>query len=121
VNGNLTVDYLKFQSFVEKLVADSAVSFPYAAAAVVYFPPSPEQVFEKVAEAKGKPRHERSASMEQLCTSDEELDDLDFPLKSCVERSSSSAPLNGELDLKFKDQASFGNARYQLLREVWSV
>lgn len=115
------LEALNAESFVEKLVADPVVSFPYAAAAVVYFPPSPERVLEKVAEARGRPRQERSVSMEQLYTSDEELDDLDFPLASFVERSSSSAPLNGELDLKFKDEAGFGNARYELLRTVWSV
>ncbi|KAJ8448476.1 hypothetical protein Cgig2_012120 [Carnegiea gigantea] len=114
------LEALNSESFVErKLAGDSSGDFPYAAEAVVYFPPLSSDVSEKVAEAGD----ERNASMVQKkgYTSDEELDDLDSPLTSIIEPVSPNKSINGHHTINSKDQRRCrGNSRYELLREVWS-
>ncbi|KAL1187967.1 hypothetical protein V5N11_007510 [Cardamine amara subsp. amara] len=85
----------------------SEISFPYAASSVSYKPPSTMDVAEKVAEAAGK--LSRNVSMIQIkgYTSDEELEELDSPLTSIVDKASD-----------FTDSVT-SNSRYRLLREVW--
>ncbi|XP_057543601.1 uncharacterized protein LOC130821858 isoform X1 [Amaranthus tricolor] len=118
------LEALNAESYVERRVAgDSSVSFPYAAPGVSYLPPSPSDVSEKVGEAAGKPHIKRNVSMVQKkgYMSDEELDDLDSPLESFIEQSSPCTLQNGNSSLKSKEQTGHGgNARYLLLREVWS-
>uniref|UniRef100_A0A7C9A122 Dilute domain-containing protein n=2 Tax=Opuntia streptacantha TaxID=393608 RepID=A0A7C9A122_OPUST len=118
------LEALNAESFEErKLAGDYSGGFPYAAQAVVYCPPSSQDVSEKVAEAGGKTQLERNASMVQKkgYTSDEELDDLDSPLTSIMEPASPNKSVNGSHTVNCMDRKGCrGNARYQLLREVWS-
>ncbi|KAM0942946.1 putative nucleoporin [Dioscorea sansibarensis] len=89
-------------------------TFPRPAAGVVYTPPSPAEVAEKVAEIGGRAELERKASIVQKkgYTSDDDLDDLDSPLRSIVDKSKAGVETQRE---------NTGlNARYKLLRDVWS-
>ncbi|XP_074306953.1 uncharacterized protein LOC141642154 isoform X2 [Silene latifolia] len=119
------LESLNAESFAERrIVGESAASFPYGAAEVVYRPPSSKDVSEKVAEAGGKPELDRNVSLVQKkgYTSDEELDHLDSPLTSLIERPSPTTLINGKLSLKDKEPTGYaGNARYELLREVWTL
>lgn len=115
------------QSTVEwRLSGDAARNFPYTAAPVLYSPPSSADVAEKVAEAGTKSQFSRNVSAVQRkgYTSDEELEELDSPLTSIIERlPSSSAIIMANGNGKHKEYAgnSIANARYELLREVWSA
>ncbi|KAL2923743.1 Myosin-H heavy chain [Bienertia sinuspersici] len=120
------LEALNAESFVERTAAagEPFGSFPYAAPAVSYMPPSSSDVSEKVAEAGGKAHVERNASMVQNkgYMSDEELDDLDSPLTSFMEPLSPSTLQNGNVSIKSKEQTGCGaNARFSLLHEVWSL
>ncbi|KAG7570160.1 hypothetical protein ISN45_Aa04g027860 [Arabidopsis thaliana x Arabidopsis arenosa] len=85
----------------------SEASFPYAASFVSYVPPSTMDIAEKVAEAAGKLSRNVSMIQRKGYTSDEELEELDSPLTSIVDKASD-----------FTGSAT-SNARYKLLREVW--
>lgn len=86
----------------------SEESFPYAAASSVsYVPPSTKDVGEKVAELAGKMSRNVSIIQGKGYTSDEELEELDSPLTSIVDKSSD-----------FTDSTT-SNERYKLLRQVW--
>ncbi|KAE9590753.1 hypothetical protein Lalb_Chr20g0110981 [Lupinus albus] len=105
-----------------RLSSQCGRSFPYAAAPIVYVPPSTANVAEKIAEHGGKSQLERNVSvvMRRGYTSDEELDS---PFTSIVGKLSSSPTLtvNGEDKHKEQQSRSTTNVRYQLLREVWSI
>ncbi|KAL6987086.1 hypothetical protein U1Q18_012844 [Sarracenia purpurea var. burkii] len=118
------LEALNAECIIERrLSGDTASSFPYSAAPVVYTPPSSDDVAEKVAEAGGKSRLARNASIIQRkgYTSDEELEELDSALKPIIDNSQSSPTVLANGNGKPKDQTSKvgGNARYDLLREVW--
>ncbi|CAH8358411.1 unnamed protein product [Eruca vesicaria subsp. sativa] len=85
----------------------SEESFPYAASSVSYTPPSTKDVAEKVAESAGKMSRNVSMIQKRGYTSDEELEELDSPLTSIVDKSS-----------EVTDSATT-NERYKLLRQVW--
>lgn len=105
--------------------SEAVRSFPYVASPVVYMPPSTANVAEKVAEAGGKSHLARNVSSVQRrgYTSDEELDELDCPLTSIIDKLPSSPSLTHTGKGNHKEQGghSTTNARYQLLREVWSM
>ncbi|CAL1353359.1 unnamed protein product [Linum trigynum] len=124
------LEALNAESIVERKLAGGASmrSFPYTAAPVVYIPPSCDAVSERVAEADdnnsgggggGLESHlSRNASVVQRkgYTSDEELEELDSPLVSILDSlKSSSNWINGK-----QSEQKVANARYELLREVWS-
>ncbi|XP_004493542.1 uncharacterized protein [Cicer arietinum] len=120
------LEALNGETIVErKLSAESVRSFPYAAAQVVYTPPSSANVAEKVAEAGGKCHLTRNVSAVQRkgYTSDEELEELDSPITSIIDKLPSSpiVTTNGEGNRKEQRSHTTTNARYQLLREVWSM
>ncbi|CAE6044814.1 unnamed protein product [Arabidopsis arenosa] len=85
----------------------SEASFPYAASSVSYMPPSTMDIAEKVAEAAGKLSRNVSMIQRKGYTSDEELEELDSPLTSIVDKASDFTG------------SETSNARYKLLREVW--
>lgn len=91
--------------------ADSTRSFPYAAAPVVYTPPSAVLV-EKIVEAGS------SIIQRKGYTSDDELEELDCPLSTIIDQFSSSS--NAVVANVNANHACI-NARYELLRDVWSV
>ncbi|XP_014496094.1 uncharacterized protein LOC106757809 isoform X1 [Vigna radiata var. radiata] len=104
-----------------RLSSEAGRSFPYVAAPVVYKPPSSGNVAEKVAEAGGKSHLGRNVSDVQRrgYTSDEELDELDSPLTSIIDKLPSSPSVTHNGKGSHKEQGT--NSRYQLLREVWSM
>ena len=112
------------QSLMERFTERDLIStFPATAAPVVYRPPSLEDVAEKVADTgRGDPELDRRGSMVQRrgYTSDDDLDDLDSPLASLIDRSAPPSPSNGIAHFSAQRGASMENVRYTLLREVWS-
>ncbi|KAJ9184735.1 hypothetical protein P3X46_004434 [Hevea brasiliensis] len=122
------LEALNAESIVEwRLSGESARNFPYTAAPVVYTPPSSADVAEKVAEVGSRSQLSRNVSTVQRkgYTSDEELEELDSPLTSIIEKlpSSPSIVSNGNGNGKHTEHTGYGvtNARYELLREVWSA
>lgn len=95
--------------------------FPYVASPVVYCPPPPVDVAEKAADTGGKPLDKRASMVQRRgYTSDDDLDDLDSPLASIIERTPPVTPSsNGSLGAIGLEEGSQGNARFKLLREVW--
>ncbi|CAN6577088.1 unnamed protein product [Malus baccata var. baccata] len=121
------LEALNAESIVERrLSGESARSFPYTAAPVVYTPPSSADVAEKVSEAGGSSQLERKVSAVQRkgYTSDEELEELDSPLSSIIDKLPSTPTIiangNGSGKHEYAGHACT-NARYELLREVWSA
>nr|GEU59607.1 putative nucleolar protein gar2-related protein [Tanacetum cinerariifolium] len=111
------------ESIIEsRLSGDNSSSFPYAAAPVIYKPPSSTAVSHKVSEAGGKSLG-RNASVVQRkgYTSDEELEELDSPLSSIIDKLPSSPTVARNGNVQHVDQTTHVavNARYELLREVW--
>ncbi|XP_022742457.1 uncharacterized protein LOC111293779 isoform X2 [Durio zibethinus] len=121
------LEALNAETIVERRVSgESTRSFPYTAAPVVYTPPSSADVAEKVAEAGGKSQLSRNASVIQRkgYTSDEELEELNSPLASIIDRLPLSPTIvaNGRVNGKHEHEVYGGrNARYELLSEVWSA
>lgn len=121
------LEALNAESTVERrLSGGSARSFPYTAAPVVYNPPSSVDVAEKVSEAGERSLLERSLSVVQRkgYTSDEELEELDSPLTAIIDKLPSSPTIvaNGNGNVKPEETGhACMNARYDLLREVWSA
>ena len=123
------LEALNAECIIERrLSGDGTSSFPYNAAAVIYTPPSSATVAVKVAEAGGgKSQLARNASVIQRkgYTSDDELEELDSPLTSIIDKLPSSPTVMGNGNVsgrgKHENQTSNigGNARYELLREVW--
>ncbi|KAJ7976827.1 Nucleolar gar2-like protein [Quillaja saponaria] len=120
------LEALNAESIVERRFSgDSVRSFPYTASPIIYSPPSSANVGEKVAEAGGKSHLARNVSAVQRkgYTSDEELEELDSPLTSviCNLPSSPTVTANGNGNHKEHTGQTSANARYELLREVWST
>ncbi|RLN34442.1 uncharacterized protein C2845_PM03G01420 [Panicum miliaceum] len=122
----MVLEELNSESVMERFTERDVIStFPVTAAPVVYRPPSLEDVAEKVADTgRGDPELDRRGSMVQRrgYTSDDDLDDLDSPLASLYDRSAPPSPCSdGAAHFSARQQgASMANARYELLREVWS-
>ncbi|KAG8483723.1 hypothetical protein CXB51_023360 [Gossypium anomalum] len=121
------LEALNAETIVERrLSGGPARSFPYTAALVVYTLPSSADVAEKVTEAGGKSPLSRNASAVQRkgYTSDEELEELNSPLSSIIEKLPLSPTIvtNGGVNGNHEHAGYCGiNARYELLREVWSM
>lgn len=102
-------------------------SFPYTVAPVVYTPPASADVAEKceVADAGGRSEMARNVSIVQRkgYTSDEELEELESPLTSIIDKLPASPNVITIGNGKHKDNTGFAcvNERYELLSEVWSV
>ncbi|KAL6844786.1 hypothetical protein ACP4OV_025445 [Aristida adscensionis] len=122
----MVLEELNSESLLERFTEKDAIStFPVTAAPVVYHPPSVEDVSEKVADTgngNGNGELDRRASMVQRrgYTSDDDLDDLDSPLASLYDKSTPPSPCNGVAHFSTRQEGSMANARYELLREVWS-
>ncbi|XP_008795713.2 uncharacterized protein LOC103711377 [Phoenix dactylifera] len=118
----ILLEELNSESLLERQPTDKDLisSFPCKAAPVVYSPPSPADVVEKVGEAGGKAELDQRASMVQRkgYTSDEDLDDLDSPLTSIIDKTPPVSPILRDVNQK---ESKHANARYRLLREVWSA
>lgn len=60
-----------------------------------------------------------SSVLKKSHTSDDELDELNSPLRSIITNSFHSSRSSAEPDWKSKESGSQNAVRYQLLREVW--
>ena len=100
---------------------ETSGGFPYSAAQVVYTPPSAVHVAEKIAEVGWKSKMSRNASSVQRkgYTSDEELEEMDSPLTSIVEKLPASPSENGNGNKSDQRGYRNTNTRFGLLREVW--
>ncbi|XP_066397469.1 uncharacterized protein [Miscanthus floridulus] len=121
----MVLEELNSESLLERFTEKDMIStFPVTAAPVVYCPPTLEDVAEKVADmACGNPELDRRGSMVQRrgYISDDDLDDLEFPLASLYDKSNPPSPCNnGVAHFSTRQGASMENVRHDLLREVWS-
>ncbi|XP_073010915.1 uncharacterized protein [Typha latifolia] len=117
----IVLEELNSESLLEHLSDKEVISsFPCAAAPVMYSPPSPADVAEKVADTGGRAELDRRASMVQRrgYTSDDDLDDLDSPLTSIIDRTPPVYPSVRAEDASQREKPQ-ANARFKLLREVW--
>uniref|UniRef100_A0ACD5Y2R4 Uncharacterized protein n=1 Tax=Avena sativa TaxID=4498 RepID=A0ACD5Y2R4_AVESA len=120
---SIVLEDLNSESLLERGSGKDAVStFPCIAAPIAYHAPSPMDVAEKVSVTGGSTKLDRKASMVQRrgYTSDDDLDDLDCPLASLFDKSAPPSPSNGVAHFSAQRGPSMENARYSLLREVWS-
>uniref|UniRef100_A0ACD5ZUV3 Uncharacterized protein n=1 Tax=Avena sativa TaxID=4498 RepID=A0ACD5ZUV3_AVESA len=121
---SIVLEDLNSESLLERGTGKDAVSaFPCIAAPIAYRAPSQMDVAEKVSVTGGSStKLDRKASMVQRrgYTSDDDLDDLDCPLASLFDKSAPPSPSNGVAHFSAQRGASMENARYSLLREVWS-
>jgi hypothetical protein len=111
------------QSLLERCTSKDVISaFPCIATPITYRPPSQLDIAEKVSVTGSNTKLDRKASMVQRrgYTSDDDLDDLDSPLASLFDKSAPSSPSDGVAHFSSQRGASMENARYSLLREVWS-
>ncbi|XP_024031104.1 uncharacterized protein LOC21410700 isoform X3 [Morus notabilis] len=122
------LEALNAESIVERrLSGDSMKSFPYTVDPVVYTPPSPTDVAEKcvVSDTGGRSELARNVSVIQRkgYTSDEELEELESPLMSIIDKLPSTPSTIANGNGKYKDSTGYAcaNERYELLSEVWSV
>ncbi|KAI3984340.1 hypothetical protein MKX01_011294 [Papaver californicum] len=120
------LEALNAESIVEMQSSDGdPTSFPVSATPVVYVPPFPSDVQRKVGDNIGeRSKFERNVSVVQRkgYTSDEELDELDSPLTSIIDKM--PAPTTADNGTgKHNGNTKFGgtSVRYELLREVWIV
>lgn len=119
------LEALNSESFIERRLSndESASNFPYNATPVIYNPPSPSDVAEKIGNAERKAQLERNVSIIERkgYTSDEELNELESPLASITDNIPVSKA-NGNGGHKEKTSYKSGTTeRYELLREVWTL
>lgn len=101
------------------LSGDASSSFPYAAAPVIYKPPSSNEVLSEVGGQQSQLMRNSSVIQRKGYTSDEELEQLDSPLSYIIDK---QPYLSLNLGRNGNDQENMHvavNARYELLREVW--
>ncbi|KAG0467364.1 hypothetical protein HPP92_018944 [Vanilla planifolia] len=116
----IVLEELSFEGLIDGRLTDNEHTniFPRSASPVIYFPPSPTDVAEKIADCDANsPNLQLKASvvLRRGYTSDEDLSDLDDPLASLVDRTPPVSPG----DKANPKQNAFLNTRYSLLREVW--
>nr|AFV66580.1 LSG [Saccharum hybrid cultivar] len=119
---SMVLEELNSESLLERHTNKDMINvFPCIAAPTVYRAPSTLDAAEKVADIGGGAKLDRKASMVQRrgYTSDDDLDDLDSPLASLIDRSAPPSPSNGFAHFSAQRGVSMENTRYTLLREVW--
>ncbi|KAL6507266.1 hypothetical protein OROGR_023461 [Orobanche gracilis] len=100
----------------------SIMNFPCAASPITYQPPSPDSVTNILGHfgSQSQLTHSRSSLLKKSQTSDDELDELDSPLKSII-LTSIQAPLSSvKPGWMPKEYGNRNSLRYQLLRDVWT-
>ncbi|KAH6835111.1 EEIG1/EHBP1 protein amino-terminal domain protein [Perilla frutescens var. hirtella] len=97
------------------------MNFPCGAAPIVYQPPSAASVTSFLGEIDHHHQLTRSRSsvLRKSQTSDDELDELDSPLKSIISDSLQASPSSAKPGWTLKENGSRNPLRYQLLRDVW--
>lgn len=97
------------------------MNFPCDAAPIIYQPPSAASVTSFLGEIDSHPQLTRSRSsvLRKSQTSDDELDELDSPLKSIISDTLQTSPSSANPGWTLKENGSRNPLRYQLLRDVW--
>ncbi|XP_073019097.1 uncharacterized protein [Primulina eburnea] len=100
---------------------DSIMTFPCAAAPVVYEPPSASSIAGFSGESDGHSLLTRNGSslLKKSQTSDDELDELDSPLKSVHLDFSQSSSSSVKPTWISNKNGSLNAVRYRLLRDIW--
>ncbi|KAI3463095.1 hypothetical protein Pfo_019758 [Paulownia fortunei] len=100
---------------------DSIMNFPCAAAPIVYQPPSAASVASILGEfgSHSQLTRSRSSVLKKSQTSDDELDEMDSPLKSIILDSFQASPSSVKPGWISKENGSRNALRYQLLRDIW--
>ncbi|KAL0915917.1 hypothetical protein M5K25_013384 [Dendrobium thyrsiflorum] len=120
---SIILEELNSESLIERRLSEKEqiYNFPRTSSQVAYSPISLPDSIEKLVDAESKsPELQRNSSMvmRRGYTSDEDLDDIDDPLASFVDRTPPVSPAMAGNKILQK-QTSVSNLRYNLLREVW--
>ncbi|KAL6497597.1 hypothetical protein OROHE_027226 [Orobanche hederae] len=101
---------------------DSIMNFPCAASPIAYQPPSPDSVISILGHfgSQSQLTHSRSSVLKKSQTSDDELDELDSPLKSIILDTIQAQPSSVKPGWMSKEHGTRNSLRYQLLRDVWT-
>lgn len=99
---------------------ESINNFPCNAAPIVYSPPPAATITSITGEigSESELRRSRSSVVRKSYTSDDELDELNYPLSSIL-NSGSSSPASTKHNWKWKESSDESAIRYELLRDVW--
>lgn len=95
--------------------------FPFIAAPIFYSPP-PETCVASIIGEKGKKsqlRRNKSSVVRKSYNSDDELNELKYPLSSILFNGSSSSKVSTKSSLKLRETRNESPFRYELLRDVW--
>lgn len=101
---------------------ESVTNFPCIAAPPMYTPPSAAAVVDIIGgETGNKSQLKRSSSsvVRKAYTSDDELEELNFPLSSIFIGSSGSSPVSRRSSWTSKESNNQNAIRYELLRDIW--
>ncbi|KAF4367633.1 hypothetical protein G4B88_001385 [Cannabis sativa] len=98
-----------------------ATNFPCTAAAIFYSAPSTASITSIIGEVGAHPHLKRSGSsvLRKSYTSDDELDELNSPLKLIFNEGPRSSPVPTKSSWISKEKNNQNTLRYELLREVW--
>ncbi|KAM6549626.1 hypothetical protein CsatB_021302 [Cannabis sativa] len=98
-----------------------ATNFPCTAAAIFYSAPSTASITSIIGEVGAHPHLKRSGSsvLRKSYTSDDELDELNSPLKLIFNEGPRSASVPTKSSWISKEKNNQNTLRYELLREVW--
>jgi len=99
---------------------ESINNFPCNAAPIAYSPPSSTTITSITGEigSESQLRRSKSSVVRKSYTSDDELDEINYPLSSIL-NSGSSSPASSKPNWKWKDSRDESAVRYELLRDVW--
>ncbi|KAK7336047.1 hypothetical protein VNO77_16575 [Canavalia gladiata] len=99
---------------------ESVNTFPCIAAPIVYSPPPATTITSITGEigSESQLRRSKSSVVRKSYTSDDELDELNYPLSS-IFIGGSSLPVSTKSNWKLKDGRHESTVRYELLRDVW--
>ncbi|KAG5082865.1 hypothetical protein JHK84_052903 [Glycine max] len=99
---------------------ESINNFPCNAAPIAYSPPSSTTITSITGEigSESQLRRSKSSVVRKSYTSEDELDEINYPLSSIL-NSGSSSPASSKPNWKWKDSRDESAVRYELLRDVW--
>ncbi|TKY63089.1 DIL domain containing protein [Spatholobus suberectus] len=97
---------------------ESINNFPCNAAPIVYSPPLATTITGEIG-SESQLRRSKSSVVRKSYTSDDELDELNYPL-SLILASGSSSPASTKHNWKLKESRDECAIRYELLRDVWT-
>jgi len=95
-------------------------NFPCNAAPIAYSPPPATTITSITGEigSESQLRRSKSSIVRKSYTSDDELDELNYPL-SLILNSGSSSPASTKSNGKWKETREESAIRFELLRDVW--